>query len=154
MEKFEKGDVNLSGLGDATLLDIATDPEMNDQLSNQAGEEIKRRQAEGTFDDTLPEAEDDGETAEEDYYEYEQRMGKIGEKAFRRHEDLNSKAYQRKQVELDKQGRGHSLERRDCRKKSQSHAKMLKYSKRPNAKFAITPNASPQRVLRRHSMTA
>ena len=27
---------------------------------------------------------------EEDYYEYEQRMGKIGEKAFRRHEDLNS----------------------------------------------------------------
>ncbi len=109
MEKFEKGDVNLSGLGDATLLDIATDPEMNDQLSNQAGEEIKRRQAEGTFDDTLPEAEDDGETAEDDYYEYEQRMGKIGEKAFRRHEDLNSKAYQRKQVELDKQGRGHSL---------------------------------------------
>jgi hypothetical protein len=98
MEKFEKGDVNLSGLGDATLLDIATDPEMNDQLSNQAGEEIKRRQAEGTFDDTLPEAEDDGETAEDDYYEYEQRMGKIGEKAFRRHEDLNSKAYQRNRL--------------------------------------------------------
>ena len=110
MENYEKSDVNLSGLGDATLLDIATDPEMDSQLSDQAGEEIKRRQAEGTFDDTLPETETEEET-EEDYSEYEQRMKNIGSGTYRHHENISDKAYKRKQSELDKLGRGHGLQR-------------------------------------------
>ena len=53
MEKHENPIVDMAGLSDKTILDFATDPEVSDSLAMQAEQEIKRRQEEGTFDDTI-----------------------------------------------------------------------------------------------------
>ncbi len=96
MEKHENPIVDMAGLSDRTILDFATDPEVSDSLAMQAEQEIKRRQEEGTFDDTI---EDEPEEETDDYGEYEKRMKSLGSKA------MNRAAYRRKSHEPKKESR-------------------------------------------------
>lgn len=102
MEKHEDPIVNMSGLSDETILNFATDPEVSDNLAAQAEQEIKKRQEEGTFDDTI---EDEPEEETEDYEEYENKMKSLGSNAIKHHRMPNEAAFKRKSRELEKEAR-------------------------------------------------